>query len=131
MHRSRVCSLLQLNCHQRGNRFVPELGDYLLEPSDVITCVLSCGLYYDGGMANYWILGSEVIHERRTSGRLSVCALQQGGIICLVASATLYGAVEAVAGIDGKIAVAAGAGVSTSHVNPFIYFSPDFNLHDL
>ena len=88
------------------------MGDYLLEPSDQITGILSYDLCCDGKAAKYWIIGSEVLHEISSSGRLSVCALQQGGIISLVASVILPGAVAAVAGIDGKIAVVAGAEVS-------------------
>jgi hypothetical protein len=93
------------------------LGDYLLEPSDEITCVLSYGLCCDGETAQHWIVGSEIF-DQRGSGRLSVCALQQGGTISLVASTTLLGAVRAVAGIDGKIAAAAGGGVRRA--NPLL-----------
>lgn len=83
-----------------------------MEPTDEITSVLSYSLVCNGEAKQYWIVGSEILDQTAERGRLSVYVLQQGKTVNRVTSITLTGSVSTAAGIDGKVIVAAGAGVS-------------------
>lgn len=78
---------------------------------------MSYPLVCNGESKQYWVVGSEILGQKTERGRLSVYALHQGGDVGRVASVTLFGSVSTVAGIDGKIVVAAGAGVSQDSVH--------------
>ncbi|KAF8318997.1 hypothetical protein DL93DRAFT_2225425 [Clavulina sp. PMI_390] len=92
-----------------------QVSDCPINDADEITSVMSYPLRAsDGETKQYWVVGSETLADdpRNNTGRLSIYSLLKDKTLELVASIELLGPVSAVEGIDGKVVVAAGAGIN-------------------